>query len=148
MNNKVSAKVSWISRAVIESPYCIGLCLSEDAYRRQLRRLKVKGWEVEDWIPCDSDACVQTLANQDSGEQCFIVCLDAKGHKRDEVIGLLVHEAVHVWQGIVEGIGEDHPSSEFEAYAIQRIALHLVGGYDMAKKGKDKKGMKPKKGCK
>jgi len=117
--------------------------LSEDAYRRELKRLKVKGWEVEDWIPCDSDACVQTLANQDSGEQCFIVCLDAKGHNRNEVIGLLVHEAVHVWQEIIDSIGETNPSDEFEAYAIQRISLTLIGAYDMAKKSKGKK-----KGCK
>lgn len=42
-----------------------------------------------------------------------------------EVYGLLLHEAVHVWQKIKKLMGEKEPSSEFEAYSIQAIAQDL-----------------------
>ncbi|EJB8464308.1 hypothetical protein RGO85_003495 [Acinetobacter baumannii] len=42
-----------------------------------------------------------------------------------EVYGLLLHEAVHVWQKIKKLMGEREPSSEFEAYSIQAIAQDL-----------------------
>lgn len=45
------------------------------------------------------------------------------------VHALLTHEAVHVWQHIRERMSEDAPSSEFEAYSIQRIAQDLFYMY-------------------
>ncbi|MPS60582.1 hypothetical protein [Acinetobacter sp.] len=42
-----------------------------------------------------------------------------------EVYGLLLHEAVHVWQKVKKLMGEKEPSSEFEAYSIQSIAQDL-----------------------
>ncbi|MBJ9984439.1 hypothetical protein IAE19_03165 [Acinetobacter sp. S40] len=46
-----------------------------------------------------------------------------------EVYGLLLHEAVHVWQRIRGLMGEREPSSEFEAYSIQAIAQDLFEMY-------------------
>ncbi len=43
-----------------------------------------------------------------------------------EVYGLLLHEAVHVWQKVKKLMGEKEPSSEFEAYSIQAIAQDLL----------------------
>lgn len=42
-----------------------------------------------------------------------------------EIYGLLLHEAVHVWQKVKKLMGEKEPSSEFEAYSIQAIAQDL-----------------------
>lgn len=47
-----------------------------------------------------------------------------------EVYGLLLHEAVHVWQKIKKLMGEREPSSEFEAYSIQAIAQDLFKMYE------------------
>lgn len=47
-----------------------------------------------------------------------------------QVHAMLLHEAVHVWQHIRERMGEDTPSSEFEAYSIQRIAQDLFVMYE------------------
>lgn len=42
----------------------------------------------------------------------------------------LVHEAAHVWRDIREGVGEEMPSSEFEAYALQNIVEDLFTAYE------------------
>ena len=42
-----------------------------------------------------------------------------------EVHGLLLHEAVHIWQRIKQRMNERDPSVEFEAYSIQAIAQDL-----------------------
>ncbi len=47
-----------------------------------------------------------------------------------EVYGLLLHEAVHVWQKVKKLMGEKEPSSEFEAYSIQAIAQDLFEMYE------------------
>lgn len=47
-----------------------------------------------------------------------------------EIHGLLLHEAVHVWQRIKQRMGEKEPSIEFEAYSIQRIAQDLFDMYE------------------
>lgn len=47
-----------------------------------------------------------------------------------EVYGLLLHEAVHVWQKVRRLMGEREPSTEFEAYSIQAIAQDLFKMYE------------------
>ena len=42
-----------------------------------------------------------------------------------QIHGLLLHEAVHIWQEVKLRMGEESPSSEFEAYSVQAIAQDL-----------------------
>lgn len=46
-----------------------------------------------------------------------------------QIHGLLLHEAVHIWQRVRTLMGESDPSKEFEAYSIQRIAQDLFAMY-------------------
>jgi len=46
--------------------------------------------------------------------------------------GLLLHEAVHIWQELKEKMGEDKPSVEFEAYSIQALAQDLFDLYEQS----------------
>ncbi len=55
---------------------------------------------------------------------------DTSERKLIEVYGLLLHEAVHVWQKVKKLMGEKEPSSEFEAYSIQAIAQDLFKMYE------------------
>lgn len=55
---------------------------------------------------------------------------DTSERKLIEIYGLLLHEAVHVWQKIKKLMGEKEPSSEFEAYSIQAIAQDLFKMYE------------------
>lgn len=118
--------MKYLSRSLVCSPYYIGLCQSEKAFRAETRRLKVPKKQRPEFLPAGSDACVHFFERHD-GKLLAIVCIGSvSGRSAVEVYGLLVHEAVHVWQAICSEIGEDRPSAEFEAYAIQSIAQELM----------------------
>lgn len=46
-----------------------------------------------------------------------------------EMVGIIVHEATHVKQQLMERISEHNPSDEFEAYTLQEIAQNLIQDY-------------------
>lgn len=45
--------------------------------------------------------------------------------KQDNPLLTIVHESVHVWQKIMEYMGEDNPGIETEAYTIEYIVKEL-----------------------
>ena len=47
----------------------------------------------------------------------------------NQIHGLLLHEAVHIWQELKLKMDEEKPSTEFEAYSIQTIAQDLFEMY-------------------
>jgi len=121
-------KVKWLDRDLIISPYCIGLCTSEASYKKELKRLGVN-YDGE-WIREGKDGNVTEMTCRSTGTSLVIVSVRVdKKTKPLEVYGLLVHEAVHVWQKICDNISEDEPSREFEAYSIQHIAQCLIAAY-------------------
>lgn len=69
-------------------------------------------------VPCQVDF-------YSGGEQCIVQLGDVSGWELIQIHSLLLHEAVHVWQKVRFLMGESSPSSEFEAYSIQRIAQDL-----------------------
>jgi hypothetical protein len=123
--------VRWISRTIVESPLCIGLCLSEEGFKREMKRLDVPRDNWPPFVPDGSQASVHCFEKKAGANICAIICMKDFANKPiDLVRGLLIHEAVHVWQQICETINEDNPSSEFEAYSIQGIAIRLIDAYD------------------
>jgi hypothetical protein len=124
--------IKYIDRELVESPYCIGLCLDEDNFKREMKRLGVPCEKWPDWVKPGSDGTVHYFEKERPHSSfCAIVCIKKrKGLVYNQVIGLIVHEAVHVWQVICKHISEDEPSKEFEAYSIQTIAQRLIAIYD------------------
>ena len=134
--------IEWVCRSLVDSPYCIGLCLSEDKFQKELKRLKVSRETWPKWISDGAGATVHFFDKSNDNHCCAIICLDGKEKKTsNETVGLLIHEAVHVWQAVCDNIGEEKPSKEFEAYSIQYISQRLITAYsDIKAKEKRKKG--------
>lgn len=116
---------NWLNRSLVESPAFYCLCTSEKEYRKVLKRLGVK--KDSEWV-ISNGATMHSFENvQDTKKLCCVVTMDIENkHSMPQFNALLVHEAVHIWQAIRESIGEKFPSSEFEAYSIQRISLELM----------------------
>jgi len=119
--------VKWVKRALVESPYCIGLCQKESHFKKELKRIKVPPEMWPKWIR-KGNATVHFFEKGDSNDKFCLVCIE-KGGKRYQTYGLLIHEAVHVWQRIRKALNEKRPSKEFEAYSIQMIAQCLIAAY-------------------
>lgn len=121
-------KVDWLKRDHGAPGPFMALCLHEDQLRYALKRLGVK--EHVDFLrSTHCNATVHFMLNQD-GKACAIVCLGKHDTRTPiEIAGLLVHEAVHIWQNYCEDIGETNPGSEQEAYAIQSISMQLMDSF-------------------
>lgn len=59
-----------------------------------------------------------------------VVQIDENPWNLRQIHGLLLHEAVHIWQELKLKMGEEKPSVEFEAYSIQTIAQDLFAMYE------------------
>jgi hypothetical protein len=119
--------IKWINRGLITSPYFIGLCRSEKDFKRELKRLKVPRRNWPEWIKDGKDGCCHYLEKRDTNDLCCIVCIKiTKETKKAAIIGLLVHESVHIWHAVRDELNEKDPSNEFEAYSIQCIAQRLI----------------------
>jgi hypothetical protein len=111
--------VRWIDRGW--QPAHIGFCPSAKAWRREMRRMGVKGCAYP-----KRAGCVTSFDDKDGGLS-LIVTLNVGRREvtRVEIAGLLCHEATHVWQAVRKNMAEDEPSKEFEAYAMQAIFQSL-----------------------
>lgn len=54
---------------------------------------------------------------------------DASKLSSFEVVGLIVHEATHVWQYIQEAMGETTPGNEQDAWTMEYLTIRLLGAY-------------------
>ena len=119
------SKLKWLDRRVsMPGPY-LCLCLTEKAYKKAMRHCKVKNPPA--WLT--GSATTHTIEKPGAKDVTCIVAMNADGFNDVEIYGLLVHEAVHVWQQFAVSIGEASPASEQEAYAIQGISQELIADY-------------------
>lgn len=122
------SKVRWLDRTLVMMPCYLGLCTSEKAFKKELKRLKVT--EKVSYLKADDAGRLYTFERSTHTNLLCLVCINPKkGRSKEEIYGLLVHEAVHVWQAIKENIEETSPSPEFEAYSIQSISQVLMEAY-------------------
>lgn len=120
-------KNHWLDRTLVKGLF-VTLCLSQEEFTKELKRLGIN-YHV-DFLPTShANAAAQFLDSPD-GKRCAIVCLgDTSGVEPIQVAGMLVHEAVHIFDEFCETIGEKTPSSEFMAYSIQSISSALMYEY-------------------
>lgn len=119
--------VKWLDRRIAAPGPYLTLCLSEREFSAAVKHLKSPA--VPAWVNRGADATAHFFDNPD-GKTCAIVCLGpTSGLNAIEIAGMLVHEAVHVWQQHCSDIGERDPGDEQEAYAVQAIAQELMAEY-------------------
>lgn len=137
-------KPEWLCRDLFISSHYYTLCTSEKLFKKALRdfRLPKSKWPefVLNW---HSNATAHYLEHREAKKAAVIVCIrDFEDRDDVEVIGLLAHEAVHIWQQIKRTYGEHTPGDECEAYAIQTLVMNLVAEFSRQtgrmKKGKNK----------
>jgi len=121
-------QAKWLDRRIAAPGPYLTLCLSETEYEAAMAHLKCKHYGP--WISTpQASATTHHLHNAD-GNLCSVVCLgNREGRNAIEIAGLLVHEAVHVWQEYADFYGEKTPGREQEAYAIQAIAQELMAEF-------------------
>ena len=121
-------KLTWLDRRVAAPGPYLTLVTSQDEFDAALRHFKMP-LGTPYLSSARADATVHLFDNR-RGESVAVVALgDTTGRSSVEIAGLLVHEAVHIWQAHRENIGETHPGREQEAYAVQGIAQELMAEY-------------------
>ena len=118
--------MKWLDRRIAwPAPY-LALALTEADFIKCIRHLSPT---AEARFP-QSGAKTEILEKTGSSPTCIVAMSEAAASRSPiEVAGLLVHEAVHVWQAYCDDIGERCPGSEQEAYAIQAISQALWTEY-------------------
>lgn len=117
------SRVIWCDRGW--QPHSYGFCPDEAAWNREMKRFRLVGLEYPDV----AGGCTP-IRNKVNGALVSIVTISNEKRPAIQVVGLLVHEAMHVWRHIRKAIGERKPSMEFEAYAMQCISQNLIAAYE------------------
>lgn len=111
--------------------FYFGFAPNEKAWDRGTKKLNI----VEDY-PNDTAARTSTY-ELDNGCIYSIVTLKdelEKSYSPLEISCLIFHESVHVWQSLLEHIGEEAPSPEFEAYSLQAIAQEIIHRFELSRR--------------
>ena len=126
------SKPRWLSRHIQAPGPPMILCLSQAEMLRVQKRLSGVTPKPSDWPKCG--ACVLAYDSLQSHERACVVCVseDAQRRQADDptwLVAQLVHEAVHVAQHHFEALGDEKPSWEAMAYAVQYISAYLIEEY-------------------
>lgn len=120
-------KVAWCSNGY--QPLYYGFCPSKKAWDREMKRLGIKD---EYPHPDGAGGRMHDFEHSDGAHAVLITICEKQAKEADLVtlIGIMTHEATHVWQTMLDYMGEKDPSPEFEAYSMQFIIMELLTAYD------------------
>lgn len=119
-------KTRWLDRRIAAPGPLLALVLNEAEFRAAIAPFKLSSHPS--WITATGSACV-THFQHEGKEVCIVSIRGFEGRNPVEVAGLLIHEAVHVWQRYCSRIGEENPGDEQMAYGIQSIAQELLAEF-------------------
>lgn len=132
------ANHAWCDRGLFASPVAFGLCTTKKQFDQAMDEIGVQASMRPPFFKGANADATAHIFQGDHGTNVIVCISPEKRVDPVETYGLLVHEAVHIWQRIREQIGEDKPSAEFEAYSIQAIAQQLMWAHHAQTKGKGK----------
>lgn len=120
-------KINWLDRRVAKPGSYLALCLNADELAEAYRGI------CKEYLAFpETGATAFSFRHERTNETCSVVALSVAAQTElnsIEIAGMLVHEAVHVWQYYAEKMGETNPGDEQEAYAIQAISQELLAEY-------------------
>lgn len=138
----MASTVHWADRCLVRNPWYFGVCLTEKAFLKEMKKMDIPKRDIPEWVSRGKDATVHTFEKKDKTggtHLCAIVCFtNLENRTLEEIIGLIVHESVHIWQEAKWVLGEKDPSGEFMAYGIQNITQSMLEAYNKAKAEHDK----------
>ena len=109
-------------------PIKLHVTTEEDAYRKKVKKLR----GVPEEVTPDISGYTHTF-----GAHVVVLVLPPKSE--NDGFNVSVHEAVHVWQHIVDFIQEEAPGKEVEAYMIAYISELIHAKLSPPKKKKKAK---------
>lgn len=134
---KNKSPLEYSRRELLFSPYHT-LCFSEKKFDKEMKRLGVEN--PPPFIVSNSDACTHTFLKDGEFPTCIVCMHYNPKHKDISIVGILTHEASHIFDEALEYMREKEPGSEVKAYALQNITQNLYTMYKKhAKKMKRKK---------
>lgn len=122
---KKTAQTVWINRGPY--PVSIAFCPSEKAWNKTMKKMNIQSPNP---YP-KNDACVSYFQAHGGHVSAIITVSSRFGKKTCPVslTGLIIHEVTHVWQKVLENMGETKASSEMEAYGMQFISLQVMDAF-------------------
>lgn len=130
-------KVVWAQRTVYASE--IVFVPSEKAFERYLKTERAREKFPDYNFKYPTSNARTTLIDYPKDPTHILVFLREDNDAKSNVLNTLsslVHEAVHVFDYIMEDAGEEKPSAEEKAYTIQFIFQQLVQAYILSRKPK------------
>ena len=122
-------KPKWLNRNLLTNPYYFTVCTTKKSFNKELKKLDLKKHLRPSFLKTPQSHATLHYFESSAGKLCAVMCMPPSDRELVELHGLILHEAVHLWQAAREYIGETHPSAELEAYAIQIIAQEMMWEY-------------------
>lgn len=106
-------------------PVEVSLCLDAKDWDRTMRR-ECPGEKIGAFPAADHEAQVRNFTDDNGAMWLVIVFAESlKNRPLWERASIVVHEATHIWQYIVEHIAEDCTNWEIEALHVQWVSKWL-----------------------
>lgn len=121
----------WIERGRAPMPVFIALCLSVEQFDQALSHIKVPMRNRPEFCGPNVKGSTYWYDHPEDEHSCAIVCVLPE-EDPVQVVGTLIHEAVHIWQHVESYTGKMGCfGTEGEAYHIGWISETLIRAYPL-----------------
>lgn len=119
-------------------PLYLGIAFTEKAFLKEMKRLGIV--DPPEFVLSGADATMHSFTRNKHNTVCIIAINAAHALKQKrthaQIVGLITHECVHVWQECKAQMREENPGREIEAYFIQSITQSCVFLFNEFKGGR------------
>lgn len=128
MKGKLKTKCHWTSSELFGT-YYYGFCPNKIAWDKEMEKLDIGVVDIMQYPSSHGRTTFFSPDKYNVKGNGALVTINENGREPIQVAALIVHEAVHIKQAILESVGELNVGHETEAYLIQRIAQDLMYMY-------------------